>query len=69
MALGCSRKPDETWRQACERYAAKYGLQDEALSEFDRAIARGDEPDEACWCALYEWDLLDFAPDVRDETE
>ena len=67
MALGCSKSPNETWREACQRYAAPHGLETEALAEYDRAIARGTPSDEACWCALYEWDILDFIEDLRDE--
>src|SRR5512140_670875 len=55
--------PDETWREAAERYAVKYGLEVEVLGLFDEAVTKGTPPALAAWDACYEWDLLDCEED------
>lgn len=70
MSLVITKKDGETWRECVIRYASTYGLQAECLEEYDSAVKRlnKDEINEdkeayAAWCALYEWDCLDY---VRD---
>jgi hypothetical protein len=60
MARSVTRKPGETWRQCVERYGAACGLETEVLEVFDREVAEGLTEGNAAWCALREWDLLDF---------
>lgn len=61
LVLSCRRMGAETWRQAVERIAGKYGLQAECLQAFDIEIAGGCDEQEAAWHALYEWDCLDLS--------
>lgn len=49
-----------TWRQYVEEQAARFGLQDECLAEFDRLIGEGNAERNSAWSALYEWDVLPF---------
>lgn len=59
MSLVIRKKDGETWRQAAERYATKYGLEGEVLDIFDSEVARGVDDGQAAWNACYEWDVLD----------
>jgi hypothetical protein len=59
VSLLVTRLPNETWRQAVERYGNRYHMAGEALDAFDQEIASGVEEGQAAWNALYEWDLLD----------
>ena len=52
------REENETWRQAVERYAKPWGLEEECLEFFDADVARGEPEDKAAWGACYEWDVL-----------
>jgi hypothetical protein len=65
MSLGCQRKTNESWRECCERYAAAYGLQEEALAVFDTECGAGVPEADACWTALCEWDLLEYRSDDK----
>lgn len=59
IGLALSRQPDETWYEACKRLAQKAGLEDEVMSVYERCLAAGQDPANAAWCALYEWDCLE----------
>lgn len=61
-SLAIKRRDGETWRQAAERYAAPWGLQDEVLADFDADIAKGVDEAEAAWGACMERDVLPFEP-------
>lgn len=58
--VGITRLDGETWRQAAERIASRWGLQDEVLEEFDMAVAAGEPEDQAAWGACMEWDVADM---------
>ena len=66
MSLVAQRQDAETWRDAVKRIAGAQGLEAECLDLFDAEVDaphfNGDEA-HAAWCALYEWDCLDFRPD------
>lgn len=62
MSLFAERHEHETWRDCVYRVASKYGLEMEALTDYDRNIAYGAPADQAAFDALYEWDLLDYVP-------
>lgn len=57
------RKPNETWREATKRIASQYGLERECLENFDEYTENGAEPENAAFCALYDWDCTDWKPD------
>lgn len=63
MPLVVRRNPDETWRECVARYGKKYGLQREALKEYDDNVAYGESPGQAALEALMEWDMLDYEED------
>lgn len=63
MALGISRQPGETWREAVQRVSAQHNLANECLGIFDVEVAAGAAESIAAWGALYEWDCLEFVPD------
>lgn len=67
VALGYTRLPEETYRGAVERIAAKFGLQEECLEVYDREVATGVEEHAAAWSALYEWDVLDLMEEPDGE--
>ena len=66
MSLGLTRNDGETWRDCVIRYASKYGLQSECVEVFDRMQKDGAKPDWSAWCALGEWDILDYREDKPD---
>lgn len=45
------------WREWTAKQARRYGLQEEALSDFDHFVRSGDHPSIAATSALYEWDI------------
>jgi hypothetical protein len=68
VGLKCERLENESWRECVVRYAKKYGLETEALDDFDSAIKREENPKDAAWSALYEWDLLEMYEEETNET-
>lgn len=52
------RHAKERCRARVRSVAAKEGLEQECLDEYDRNIEKGYTPEHAAWCALYEWDCL-----------
>jgi len=60
MALGITRKENESWRECLIRYAEPWGLEDECLEIFDEELAKGQPEPDAAWAACYEWDVLDL---------
>lgn len=62
VGLGCHRRDDESWRDCALRYAHKWGLEREVMEMYDDSKASGAKDEDACWHALYEWDLLDLMP-------
>ena len=65
MSLGFTKQAGETWRECCERYASKWHLQEECLSAFDAYTRDGMDEPNAVWCALGDWDVLDFKDDDK----
>ncbi len=64
MSLVVRKQENETWRECVQRVAGKQGLASECLEAFDHYIAHGDDDEPlAAWCALCDWDCLDFEPD------
>lgn len=45
------------------KQARKSGLIQEFRDGYRRYRADGDNVREACWCALYDWDMLECQPD------
>jgi hypothetical protein len=35
------------------------------LSAFNKYITSGDSEPEAAWCALYDWDILEYEPQTE----
>jgi len=60
MGVQLQRLPDEPWRDVVARIAGKQGLAAECLDLYDRFIAAGDIEIDAAWCALNEWDCLEY---------
>jgi len=60
MPLFLSKKPEETWKEAAIRYAAKYGMETEIENFYDDLIKKGAPEDKAAFWTLDEWDLLDY---------
>jgi len=54
---------DPSWRDTAASYAAPWGLVDEVLDDYDKAIARGDTPAQAAWVACLEWDVTPIGDD------
>lgn len=67
MSLRVVKNENETWREAVERIAKVYGLEEECLYEYDRLRARNVIEAQAAWEALYEWDCLEFVPDKEGD--
>ena len=57
--LAATRKENESWRDTVIRYGKPWGLQRDALREFDRLVSKGWKQNQAAWGALYDWDLLE----------
>jgi len=68
IGLGFSRGQSETWRQAVERIAKRWGVELECLEDYDEAISAGYSEGHAAWCALYNWDVLDMYVDGKSRS-
>lgn len=60
MKLGISRLEGETWRQAAERQAKKWGVEDDVLETYDALSPTDDDNVDAAWAACREWDVLEL---------
>jgi hypothetical protein len=60
MALSMVKKGSETWREAAERYAKPYGLEEDVLGLYDAKMSQGYTDYDAAWEACEEWDVLDY---------
>jgi hypothetical protein len=58
MKFSIKKHENETWKQAGIRIAKDYGLEDEFIIFYDRAIEKGRSEEDATLDALWEWDLL-----------
>lgn len=69
MSLRVRRKPNETWRECVARVGGAEGLQAECLDAFDWMIAQEHiDEGQAAWCALNEWDCLEYIEDEKEGT-
>lgn len=48
---------EEECRLVAVNKAIPYGLENEVAQAFDHYVSQGDDPEEALFCALYDWDL------------
>ena len=60
IGLGFRRGRDESYREAVERIAGDFGLEDEALETFDDYVSEGYSEADAAWTTLHDWDVLTF---------
>lgn len=65
MAIVMTRNDGESWFEAAMRHARAVGLQEEVYDCIEQFMLEGDSEEEACWCALFEWDLLEFKEDEK----
>lgn len=61
------RNPDESWRQAALRAASRYGLEEEVSEDYAARLKSGESEEDAAWGACYEWDLLEYDPEQKNE--
>jgi len=64
--LVLKRWEKESWKDCAIRYAKHYGLEEEVIEEYNKAINLGCAEDEAAYCACEEWDILDYEPEVTN---
>ena len=62
MGIGITKEAHETWEEVMLIRARKWGMEEEVRATYAEAVGEGKEPHEAAWCALYDWDLLDWIP-------
>ena len=68
MGLRLIKTANETWRECAARYGSKYFLEEEVLKIYDYDLAHGAEEFQAAYDACYEWDVLDYFEDTKDNS-
>lgn len=70
-ALGFTHYSEETYRQLVVRYARRHRAEEptECVAAFDFLIEEGLAEQDAAFCALYEYDCLDFFDDKKPVEE
>lgn len=61
--LAVHRLENEDWREAVERIAKKFGLEQEALEVYDSEVFKGADDADAAFAACYEWDICEYVED------
>lgn len=69
MPLRISRLNDETWQQCAQRYAERYGLEEEVQMSYEQSIDNGASEAEAALEACIDWDIAEFVPATEGQSD
>lgn len=66
--LVLKRWENESWKDCAIRYAKHYGLEEEVLADYEKYINNAAPEEDAAFWACENWDILDYEPEVSNET-